>query len=98
MSIEQTLLAELQDSKRWLDIEKDYLTFRRDLVIRIELINWVLENMKNPDTKICYLLEAKMKEVILEIKRTDSLFESDKLHSELRIMDWILYQVRCNEI
>jgi len=39
MSIEQTLLAELQDSKRWLDIEKDYLTFRRDLVIRIELIN-----------------------------------------------------------
>ena len=98
MSIEQTLLAELQDSKRWLDIEKDYSTFRRDLVIRIELINWVLENMKNPDTKICDLLETKMKEVILEIKRTDSLFESDKLHSELRIMDWILYQVRCNEI
>jgi len=98
MSIEQTLLAELQDSKRWLDIEKDYSTFRRDLVIRIELINWVLENMKNPDTKICYLLEAKMKEVILEINRTDSIFESDKLHSELRIMDWILYQVRCNEI
>jgi len=83
---------------RWLDIEKDYLTFRRDLVIRIELINWVLENMKNPDTKICDLLETKMKEVILEIKRTDSLFESDKLHSELRIMDWILYQVRCNEM
>jgi len=54
--------------------------------------------MKNPDTKICYLLEAKMKEVILEINRTDSIFESDKLHSELRIMDWILYQVRCNEI
>jgi len=98
MSIEQTLLAELQDSKRWLDIEKDYSTFRRDLVIRIELINWVLENMKNPDTKICDLLETKMKEVILEIKRTDSLFESDKLHSELRIMDWILYQVRCNEM
>lgn len=98
MSIEQTLLAELQDSKRWLDIEKDYLTFRRDLVIRIELINWVLENMKNPDTKICDLLETKMKEVILEINRTDSIFESDKLHSELRIMDWILYQVRCNEI
>ena len=98
MSIEQTLLAELQDSKRWLDIEKDYSTFRRDLVIRIELINWVLENMKNPDTKICDLLETKMKEVILEINRTDSIFESDKLHSELRIMDWILYQVRCNEI
>ena len=98
MSIEQTLLAELQDSKRWLDIEKDYSTFRRDLVRRIELINWVLENMKNPDTKICDLLEAKMKEVILEINRTDSLFESDKLHSELRIMDWILYQVRCNEM
>ena len=54
--------------------------------------------MKNPDTKICDLLETKMKEVILEIKRTDSLFESDKLHSELRIMDWILYQVRCNEM
>jgi hypothetical protein len=59
MSIEQTLLAELQDSKRWLDIEKDYLTFRRDLVIRIELINWVLENMKNPDTKFAIYLKRK---------------------------------------
>jgi hypothetical protein len=98
MSIEQTLLAELQDSKRWLDIEKDYSTFRRDLVKRIELIDWALENMKIPDTKICDLLEEKMNEVVLEINRTSSIFESNKLHSELRIMDWILDQVRCNEI
>jgi len=54
--------------------------------------------MKNPDIKICDLLEAKMDEVILEINSTNSIFESDKLHSELRIMDWILHQVRCNEI
>jgi len=98
MSIEQTLISELQDSKRWLDIEKDYSSFRRDLVKRIELIDWVLENMENPDTKICDLLEAKRNEVILEINRTKSIFESDKLHSELKIMDWILYQVWCNEI
>ena len=53
MTIEQTLMQEIEDSKRWLNLEKDESTYKRDLVKRIELINWVLENMKNPDIQIC---------------------------------------------
>ena len=39
--------------------------------------------MKNPDIKICSLIEFKMNEIILTINQTYSIFESDKLHSEL---------------
>jgi hypothetical protein len=38
--------------------------YKRDLIKRIELINWVLENMKNPDTNICELIDSKMNEII----------------------------------
>ena len=55
MGIEQTLLQEIKESKRWLNLEKDESTYKRDLAKRIELINWVLENMKNPSIKICDL-------------------------------------------
>ena len=34
-----------------------------------------------------------MNETIQEIKKKDSIFDADKLHSELRILDWIFYQV-----
>ena len=34
-----------------------------------------------------------MNETIQEIKKKDSIFESDILDSELRIFDWIFYQV-----
>jgi hypothetical protein len=37
------------------------------LAKRIELINWVLENMKNPDIQICDLIESKMNEIINKI-------------------------------
>jgi hypothetical protein len=53
MGIEQTLLQEIEESKRWLNLEKDESTYKRDLAKRIELINWVLENMKNPENYIC---------------------------------------------
>jgi hypothetical protein len=53
----------------------------------------VLGNMKNPNVEICSLLESRMNESIQEINKTDSVFDSDKLHSELRILDWIFYQV-----
>jgi hypothetical protein len=53
----------------------------------------VLENMKKPDIQICDLIESKMNEIILRINQTHDIFEADKLHSELRILDWILYQV-----
>jgi hypothetical protein len=53
----------------------------------------ILENMRNPDIQICNLLKSKMNEIILKINQTYTIFESDKLHSELRILDWIFYQV-----
>ena len=49
--------------------------------------------MKNSDVEICCLLESRMNETIQEIKKKDSIFESDILDSELRILDWIFYRV-----
>ena len=87
MSIEQTLIQEIEESKKWLNIEKDESTYKRDLGKRIELINWVLENMKNDAIPICDRIELKMSDIILSINQTHSIFEADKLHSELRILD-----------
>lgn len=98
MNVEQTLLKEIEDSKRWFDIEKDESTYKRDLAKRIELINWVLENMKNADILICDRVESRMSEIILSINQTHSIFDANKLHCELRILDWIFYQVYSNEI
>lgn len=98
MSVEQTLLKEVEDSKMWYDREKDDSTYKRDLVKRIELINWVLENMKNPDAQICDRIESRMSDIFLKINQTHSIFDADKLHSELRILDWIFFQVCSNEI
>jgi len=64
----------------------------------VELINWILEKMKNPDIFICETIESKMNEIIDKINETDSAIEADPLHSELRILDWIFYQVCINEI
>ncbi|HEX7179526.1 MAG TPA: hypothetical protein VF220_07340 [Nitrososphaeraceae archaeon] len=93
MTIEQILQKEIEESRTWLDREKEETTYKRDLEKRIELLNWVLENMKNPGVEICGLIESKMNQIILEINQTYSILEADKLHSELRILDWILYQV-----
>jgi hypothetical protein len=97
MTLEQILQQEIKDTETWLSREKEESTYKRDLEKRIELINWVLENMKNPDIQICSLIKFKMNEIILTINQTYSIFESDKLHSELRILDWILYQVCIND-
>jgi hypothetical protein len=64
MIIEQTLLKEIDESKKWLDREQDDSTYKRDLKKRIDLLNWVLENMKDPDTKVCDLIESRMNEII----------------------------------
>ena len=87
MNAQQTLQKEIEESKTWLSREKEESTYKRDLKKRIELINWVLENMKNPDIQICNLIESKMNEIILTINKTYSIFESDKLHNELRILE-----------
>ena len=97
MTLERILQNEIRESKKWLDRENDDSTYKRDLEKRIELMNWVLENMKNPGFEICGLIESKMNEIILAINQSYSILEADKLHSELRILDWILYQVCVNE-
>ena len=98
MPIEQTLQNEINDSQRWIDLEKENSVYKRDLIKRVELINWVLENMKNTETDICSVIETRMNEIIVKINNTDSIFEADPLDSELRILDWILYQVCSNKI
>jgi hypothetical protein len=97
MTIEQTLLQEIDESKRALDGPIDDTIYRREHSKRIELINWVLEYLKDPNVRICALIETKMNKIILKINKTNSTLESDPLHSELRILDWILYQVCINE-
>jgi hypothetical protein len=98
MSIQQILQKEINESKIWLDREHEETTYKRDLHKRIELLNWTLENMKNPNVYICALIESKMNGIIDKINQTDSILKADKLHSELRILDWILYQVCSNQI
>jgi hypothetical protein len=39
-----------------------------------------------------------MSEIIMTINHTYSIIEGDKLHGELRILDWIFYQVCSNEV
>ena len=57
------------------------------------MLDWVLDNMKNPDIPICDLIDSKMNEVTMTIKQTHTIFEADKLHSQLNILDWIFYVV-----
>jgi hypothetical protein len=96
MSVQQTLENEIKDAQKWVD--KAEGVYKRDLRKRIELINWVLEEMKNPDIFICEVIEKKMNQLIDEINKKDSILESDPLDSEVRILDWILYIVCSNEI
>jgi hypothetical protein len=54
--------------------------------------------MKNSYIFICETMETKINEIIYKINKTHDIFEADRLDSELRILDWILYQVSSNEI
>ena len=58
MSVNQIVSQEIKDTEVWLSREKDESTYKRDLKKRIELINWVLQNMKNPNVEICSLIES----------------------------------------
>ena len=98
MSIQETLQKDIEEAQKWLRVQKEESTYRRDLRKRIELINWVLEEMKNADTQICPLIETRMNELIDKINQMDSIIEADPLDSEVRILDWILYIVCSNEI
>ena len=98
MGIEQILQNEVYECQRALNGPNDDTIYRRDQSKRIQLLNWVLENMKNSDNNICALIESKMNEIIDEINKKNSILEQDPLDSELRILDWIFYQVCSNEI
>jgi len=52
--------------------------------------------MKNPD--ICAIIESRMNEIIDKINKKKNIIEGDPLDSELRILDWIFYQVCSNEV
>ena len=54
--------------------------------------------MKNPTVEICNLIEICINETIRKINKKNSMLETDPLDSELRILDWIFYQVCSNEI
>ena len=96
MTIEQALQTEIDESKEWLNRETEESTYKRDLQKRIELINWTLEIMKNPKVQICTVIKCRMNQIIDMVNQTDSILEADKLHNELRILDWIFYQVCSN--
>jgi len=87
MNVEQLLQNEIKDYERWIVIEKDESTYKRDLKKRVELIIWVLENMKNSDINICSAIETIMNKIIDKINKTHSIFEANPLHTELRILD-----------
>ena len=96
MTLNQILEKEIKDSELYLSREKQESTYKRDLKKRIELINWVLKNLQNPNVEIGSLIEARMNETIQEIREKDSIFEADILDTELRILDWIFYHVCIN--
>jgi hypothetical protein len=92
MSVVQILQREIKDSELSLSRTYEESIYKRDLKKRIELINWVLENMKNPNVEICSLIESRMSETTQEIKKKDSIFENDILESEYEF--WIGYSTK----
>ena len=98
MGIEKILQNEVYESQRALNGPNDDTIYRRDHSKKIQISNWVLENMKNSDINICAVIESKINEIIDDINKKHSIIEQDPLDSELRILDWIFYQVCSNEI
>jgi hypothetical protein len=80
MTVEQTLLRDIEESQRALNGPNDDTIYRRDHSKRIELINWVLDNMKNPDIQICAVIESKMNKIIDELNKKHSIIEQDPLY------------------
>ena len=64
MTVDQILQQEIKDSEMWLSRTQEDSTYKRDLKKRIELINWVLQNMKNPNVEFCSLIKSRITEPI----------------------------------
>lgn len=59
MNLSQKLQKEIEESKLCLCRENEESTYTRDLKRRIELINWVLDSVRNHDNQICNQIESK---------------------------------------
>ena len=81
MTVEQILQKEIQESTTWLDRQNEETAYKRDLQKRTELLNWTLENMKNPDIYICALIETKMNEIIDIINQIEPIRYWKPIHS-----------------
>jgi hypothetical protein len=83
MTIGQTLLRDIEESQKELNGPNDDTIYRRDHSKRIELINWVLDNMKNSDFPICSPSSLNSGCLILSIVsmywRSGALFKSTEL-------------------
>ena len=66
MTLNHILEQQIKESELALSHTHEESVYKRDLKKRIELINWVLRNMKNPDVEICSLIEARLNETIQE--------------------------------
>ena len=93
MALEQTLQDEIETSRKYLERPIDSTIYRRGLAKRIEVVSWVADCMKDPNNQVCNLIESRRNEVALKIKQTSTIFEADKLYSELNILEWISYVV-----
>ena len=93
MILEQTLQEDIEGSKKSLERSIDNTIYRRDLAKRIELVSWVADSMKDPNNQVCNLIESRRNEITLKINQTSTIFEADKLYSELNILEWIYYIV-----
>jgi hypothetical protein len=52
----------------------------------------------NPEFPICEILEHKMNEIIDKINQMHDIIGADPLDSQLRILEWIFYQVCSNKV
>ena len=90
------LKNEIHEAEKWTGTAEG--VYKRDLVKRIELLNWTLHNRKNQDTCICKTIEFRINQIIDKINKTNFIFEAHPLDSELRILDYLLYLVCRNEV
>ena len=51
-------------------VQKKTIVLTKEIFRKESLINWVLENMNNPDSRTYDLMESKMNELILAINQT----------------------------
>ena len=59
MTVNQILMQEIENSELWLSREREESIYKRDLIKRIELINWVLQNIKIQMLKFVVLLNPE---------------------------------------